>query len=227
MNQYSLLGKFAENSLSPKIYQILGNRFNIELNYEIILNIKSFKIQDYAGFNITNPYKKEFFSKYQDQFTCSKEAIETNYANTYNMKTMSAYNTDVYGLLKTLTENTIQCKKVAIIGAGDVCESIKQALKKNSPPDMIKVFNRTIKDKNILPLDAYKKNNFDLVFNTTPLSINHSQLFDLKYLNIETQSTLNGLSMLIWQALKNFEIWFDFKIPDKQKLKENIYEKLK
>ncbi len=212
-------GRHIKKSLSPQIYQIISSEYSEQMEYKLYFNESEIN-PEIEGINITNPFKADYFNKNKSLFLFDNSVEKTQYANTYHFGKKQCWNTDIYGIKKAVEENKLNPKSVAIIGAGDVSESIKFLYPNSSR------FNRSPR-KNSLNLEDFRKQDFDLVFNTTPLDINGEFVFNLSYHVTKKINTLDGLSMLIWQAIKNFELWFDREIEDKNRLKKFIYEKLK
>lgn len=228
MKAFALFGENTQDSLSPSIYKILSHIYKSELKY-YCLNLDPLKY-DFSlldGFNITSPFKKSTFHKLHSIFNCSKFALKTGYANFYDNKKKIADNTDVYGIEKTLEHFEIQSKKIAIIGAGDVTNAILEVLKDHK----VHIFNRSDKT-HLYPeidfslLNDFKPMDFDFVINSTPIEIDHHFQFDLNYHRFQ-DLPLNGLSMLIWQAMKNFSLWFSVNYSDPTQLKKEIFNEIK
>ncbi len=228
MNTFALFGDNTQESLSPKIYKNLSHQYGVELKYHCFnLDPMEYDFSLLNGFNITSPFKKNTFRKIHSIFDCSEVSKKTGYANIYDNKKKLADNTDVYGIEKTLQVTSLENLSIALIGAGDVSSSILEVLANKK----VSIFNRTDKSQQYLNqnfnlLSDFEPKKFDLIINSTPIEIDHKFQFDLNYHRYQN-SLLNGLSMLIWQAMKNFSIWFDITYEDELELKKEIFNEIK
>ncbi len=191
-----------------------------------------------SGFNITIPFKEEMvkYCDYIDQE--AKEVGVVNCVKVDNNK-LYGYNTDVYGFYKLLEKNNLHKMKsnTLIIGAGGGGRAIFYCLKKYTN-HAVSLTNRT-KEKALSITDQVIEFNevshilkeFDIVVNCTNVGVSsYVSPIDIKeiknnafYIDINYQrknkfldsasrlnaKTINGLDMLIYQAQKSFEIWFN------------------
>jgi len=228
VNTFALFGDNTSESLSPLIYKILSRIYKVDLKYHCFnLNPMDYDFMHLSGFNITSPFKKKTFLKLHSIYNCSQLAHDTGYANFYDNKKKIATNTDVYGIEKTLEAIDINSYSIAIIGAGDVTSSILEVLQDSS----INIYNRSDKSADYYnhtfkKLADFKPSDYDFIINSTPLEIDHKFQFDLNYLRYQNQ-TVSGLSMLIWQAMKNFSLWFNINYSDEHLLKKEILNEIK
>jgi shikimate dehydrogenase len=132
-------------------------------------------------------------------------------------------------------------KKILILGAGGASKSLIYALKnKNNSFSIInRNINNAVKvqllfnKENIKVINTFDDNNYDIIFNATTLDINSvismynialnskSIVYDLnyyynnddfkKYCNKLDVIFIDGLFMLMYQAVHNFNIWFGIK----------------
>ncbi len=234
-----LLGYGIQKSLSPQIYQWLGNRFNIELNYRIY-NVRSEDLDDFLeiefpklhGMNITTPYKKSVTEK-----LISKGFKNDSPLSQCNTTFHTLLNTDLYAIQKLV--HVLPCKTL-IFGSGDVVETILFHLKQlrfNDISIMTRGEPKRRYDKVTYLPWGQPENPFQFFINATPLGsaanplpLPHQRVaeysFDLNYapennqLNNMSLSHIDGKSMLVWQAIKNFEIWTNTP------LKDSVFEEL-
>ncbi len=269
-----VLGCPVKHTLSPAIHDLLIEKFNLNFIYiplEVSRNnfekfIKGIsRIDNFAGFNITVPYKNDVM-KHLDEI--SKEAKLINAVNTVKIQNnkMYGYNTDDFGFIKSIELNYPKFKtagkKVLMLGAGGASKAVAFALLKNKISKLI-ILNRTYKNgiklRNALKMNfkhsdiIVEKLNFnylnnargstqfhDLIINTTSIGLKKDDkiLLDLKYLKghntlvydliynptktglLKKASAyglpvLNGLDMLILQALKSFNIWTGIELENK------------
>ena len=202
--KFGIIGKPIKHSLSPILHKYWFKKYNIDADYEIIETnekklseiIKKLKQEDYAGINVTLPYKQKIIN-YIDKIV--NDAELTGSVNTVLLnsdKTVIGENTDVYGLqaayLKEI-ENNFN-KKALVIGAGGVSPSVILSLKKSGIKNIF-ISNRTdekcifLKKKfhflNIIPWVDLKSEikNFDIIINATSLGLKNGDDFNFNFVN--------------------------------------------
>jgi len=241
MKNFYVIGKNIQSSLSPFIHNYVFQSSNIDANYaikeindsnrvfDIIEQIKNGII---AGVNITNPYKKIFFSYLSSFDDPSKEIGAINCIN-YNSGKISGHNTDWYGFLKMLEGNNIKLKnkKIKIIGSGGGAKAVIYALNLKGSYQ-IEIYNR----QNIHNIIRDFSNKEIVIINCTPYHfLNRDKTIfdyfisrkilwiDLLYTKLSTNIVekmnqnhkelyINGIDMLIYQALASIDIWFSKNI---------------
>jgi len=198
------------------------------------------------GVNITVPYKKVFLDKLD---FISDEAKAIGAINLLYTKDNKFYgdNTDYYGFKQTLISNQIKPseKRIAIIGRGGASASVYKVLKDMGAEDITFYFR---KDK-LSEIEFPENIEGDIIINTTPVgmypniedNIVDEQILkkfkiaiDLIYNPLETKflkiarenglKTVNGMEMLIGQALKTDEILYDIVLSNQ--LREKIIKKI-
>ena len=244
MNSYGLLGEKLGHSLSPDIHEEIFKKLNIKGSYSLfevskdnIDNvIPSIKVLGISGINVTIPYKNEVMKSLDD---ISKEAQEIGAVNTISVndgKTIG-YNTDYFGFGEMLKRFNISCKNknIVILGAGGASKAVVQYNK-----EFIKVISyeelEDIKDAEIIvnttPCGMYP--NIDSMAINKEILKNYKTAVDIIYNPIETMflreakklglKTVDGLYMLVGQAIKAEEIWNNTKLKDSDI--EEIYMKV-
>lgn len=234
---YGLLGEKLGHSFSPEIHSMLGNYeyrlFEVEKN-ELENFIKHGK---WDGINVTIPYKKTVMS-YLDEI--SENAQKIGSVNTVVRRsdgTLFGDNTDYYGFLYTVKRSGINFdgKKVLVLGTGGASLAIKAVISDLDAGEIISISRsgennyQNIKNHadadiivNTTPVGMYPKN---LVFPVKVSDFTHlSAVFDIIYNPQKTQLVLDaekldipafsGLSMLVAQAKRASEIFFDKEIDD-------------
>lgn len=254
MRKFGLLGKKLSHSLSPLLHSIFFEEMGIEAEYKLyevaeheIDNFKNYMFENsIEGVNITVPYKKAFLDKLD---FISDEAKEIGAINLLYIKDNKFYgdNTDYYGFKQTLLTNQIEPsgKKMAIIGRGGASASVYKVLKDMGAEDIAFYFRKDKLSKIEFPEDMTG----DIIINTTPVgmypniedNIVDEQILkkfniaiDLIYNPLETKfleiarknglKTVNGMEMLIGQALKTDEILYDIVLSNQ--LREKIIKKI-
>jgi len=246
---YGLVGKKLSHSFSKEIHELFGNK-NYTLKeldkIEDILSITTLK-----GFNVTIPYKNQIIDYLAEMDDISKATRSVNTVIRKGNK-LYGYNTDYYGFIETLNFNRLKLKgkTVLILGNGSVSNTVMYALNKLEAKS-IKRIGRNLKSNDddyfsnyVNYLDA------EIIINTTPVGMypnNEDELLiplldfkklevviDLIYnplrtkLLLEAESnnikTINGLYMLVMQAKRAHELFFNCEIP--LNLANKIYKKI-
>lgn len=219
MNRYCLYGKISK-SYSPLIHQLFYNELKIDASYEIyegddlIADLRSGK---YAGANVTMPYKVSIMP-FLD--VIDEKAKRIGAVNTIVCKEnkLIGYNTDYDGFLETLKYYHIEPKFVHILGNGGASRAVKAVLDDLHIPYRIVLRNETIDGQIDLLVNATSVVDpvCEEVFNRARVIV------DLHY---DSLRKINGLYMLVSQALKSDELWFN-KTMNEKKLFEIVKEEI-
>lgn len=235
-----VIGYPVSHSLSPLIFNYLSSQFNIPLNYKAYevpsTELKAFceLNKAHVGFNITIPHKETILN-YLDDITELEKVGACNVIKMYEKKWIG-HNTDIFGIQKTLEEFyiNIQEKDVVIIGAGGAARAAIVACEKARS---VRVVGRNVSRLKKLQsqfniqsehveneMDYATNSKNTLYINATPVSYESNSegplIFDMNY---KKRGSL-GLHMLIWQALKTWEILFEHTNPYQYKIQ--IYKLL-
>ncbi|MPW26588.1 shikimate dehydrogenase [Alkalibaculum sp. M08DMB] len=201
-------------------------------------------IHKYHGLNVTIPYKKDVIELLDVLDNISSEIGAVNTIKVVNGKlegyntdyfgfgaTLDKYNVSIIN------------KKAYILGTGGASKAVYYYLKNNNIGDIVFVNRKPethwAKDCRIITYEECKNESGDLVINATPLGMdnlsdqsplckdtlsNFHSAIDLIYNPRETiflkharelgLQSINGLYMLVAQAIKSEEIWNDIKIDD-------------
>ena len=235
---YGLLGEHLPHSFSPQIHKALGNDdytlFEIAPeNLEKFMREKNFK-----GINVTIPYKKAVMS-YLDEL--SPEAKKIGAVNTIIIRNgkLFGYNTDYFGFEYLLRKSKIDIhnKKILVFGSGGASATVQAVLNDKGAKEIV-VLSRNGNDNYV---NMYiKHTDAEIIVNTTPVGMypdnlntlvdldrfpNLSGVLDVVYNPLKTRLILDaekrnipssaGLSMLVAQAKKAHEIFFDTIIDNK------------
>ncbi len=183
-----------------------------------------------SGINVTIPYKETVFD-YLDFF--GDFALKTGAVNTVKVKEgkLKGYNTDVYGFDKSLAyyKLDLRDKRIAVLGTGGVAKACAYVIKGKKPKEFFIISRDKRKAENFsrvfssTPVHIDKMelivSSLDILVNATPVSFRNytksmkkgSVYYELKYDEGEWQGEdikiINGLIMLIYQAIKAFQIW--------------------
>ena len=254
INKFAVIGNPIDHSISPQIHNLFSNQQKIKIEYfKILSDIKNFKNDVISffqnggkGLNVTLPFKELAFEISSNHDESSLSAMAANTLVKKNDEILS-FNTDGLGLITDLAKKSIvlEGKKILIIGAGGSAKGILRLIS-SSNPSSLTIMNRTEKrasallkkiDTNI-ETNLYKNDmSFDLVINTTPISLLDSSInfpnnifndnsvsYDLYYSKSKTKfqswsqnsgasMSYSGIGMLIEQAAVSYNIWNNFS-PD-------------
>ncbi|MGM0436092.1 MAG: shikimate kinase [Bacillota bacterium] len=231
---YGLLGKSLKHSLSKAIHERLNPSITYNL-YETDDLKAFFRARPFVAINVTNPYK-EACMPYLDKLDESAQKIGA--VNTIVDKdgVLVGYNTDYDALRAIIASRFPNDKKslIAIIGNGATQKTLVTALKDEGYRHL-RTFARNPETDQYALKDIDHHSDLDVLINATPVGMypNNEQsfdfsleafdalklVFDLIYNPLKTNLLLeaeqmnieyiNGLSMLLKQAMKAQEFFFD------------------
>lgn len=235
---YGLIGKNLSHSFSKEIHNYFGNKEYTLLNTYNLKDI--FGNIELNGFNVTIPYKTEII-KYLDEL--DEIASKSNSVNTVikSENKFIGYNTDYYGFVELIKYNgaDLENKNILILGNGSVSNTIVLALEAMKAKSITRL-GRTIKSSiDDYYNNAIKYSNYEILINTTPVGMfpnndddllidldqfnNLNLVIDLIYNPLRTKllvesekrkiKTINGLYMLVMQAKKAHELFFNVNLP--------------
>lgn len=194
---YSVIGHPISQSFSPKIHNYLFEKYNIDAVYvsydvdpkHIKEGIEGIRHLGIMGTNVTIPHKIEVM-KYLDYIDEKAKLVKSvNTIKNVDGK-LYGYNTDGAGLTKSIKDassETIEGKRVLIIGAGGACRSIAIQLAIENAKS-IEIVNRSIEKAQVI-VDTINENfdtkavaasktitqedidNADILINTTPIGM--------------------------------------------------------
>ena len=227
MNKYGLIGKNIEYSLSKDIYDYLSNKYNINMEYNILNCNKLInnELKGLTGYNITTPYKNDIIKHLKSLNPSAKYFNSVNCV--YNNK---GYNFDIYGFVYTLKKLNIKLNKInriVILGNGNMGKMIYKYFKYyNKKVIIVSRTNRNYSEiygdivinsslighgkyENDIILDEkyVKKFKYVIDLNYNP-NISKLLLFAKK----NEIPNINGLYMLIYQAIMAFNLWHNFNL---------------
>lgn len=236
--KFCLIGEKLSHSYSAEIHSLMG--LDYQLNQIEKSQLENFvKDNNFSGYNVTIPYKKEIITYLDEVDHLAKEIGSVNTVVKANGKNIG-YNTDFFGLDYLFKNAKINCKnkKVLILGGnGGVGQTVQTYLKSQKAKDIV-VVSRTgdVNYQNI-----YTQKDAQIIINATPIGMfpdNMGEIIDLSKFeklvgvvdliynpfqtNILYQAKKlkikcsNGLSMLVAQALLSNQLWTGKKIKLKQ-----------
>jgi shikimate dehydrogenase len=201
-----IVGYPIKHSLSPTLHTLLAKKYDLNfvyLAFEILPeNFKFIKnavvTLDICGLNVTIPYKEKIIP-YLDEL--DKEAKYIGAVNTVVNKNskLVGYNTDIYGVTKSLENVNVENEEAVVIGCGGVSKAIicafeELGVKKVYIYDIDKNKTQQIKEKfgNFVVILKQKDvnnvvSNVKIVVNATPLGMKEDDLppFDLQKIKKE------------------------------------------
>ena len=234
---YGLLGEHLPHSFSPQIHKALGND-NYTLFEVVPENLEKFMLEKtFKGINVTIPYKKAVIPYLNE---ISPEAEKIGAVNTIVVRDgkLCGYNTDYFGF-KYMVEKSgisIENKKVLVLGSGGASLTVQTVLHDMGACEIV-VISRNGDDNYV---NMYiKHTDAEIIVNTTPVGMypdnlntlvdldrfeNLSGVLDVVYNPLKTRLILDaeqrnvpssaGLSMLVAQAKKAHEIFFDTTVDN-------------
>ena len=248
---YGLIGEKLGHSWSKIIHGMIGD-YEYELTEIAHEDLDDFmRKKDFKGINVTIPYKESVipYLRHIDDLAMKIRAVNTIVNKGGELY---GYNTDIYGM-KALADRAgmdFKDKKVLILGTGGTSKTAMCLVKSCGAASAIKVSRK--KSEGAITYDEARElhRDTDIIINTTPCGMypntdtcaadpeafdNLSAILDVVYNPYETLlvkkgkalgiNSVNGLYMLVMQAVKAAELFFDISIDDGKC--DEIFEKLK
>lgn len=229
---------------------INGNYTLIETQKQNLKScIENMKKSGICGFNVTIPYKSDCIPLLDK---ISDEAQKIGAVNTvkFSADGIFGYNTDYFGIIKTFERFNIDIsgKEIVILGTGGACKAVCAACVDLGAKNITLVSRNAQKNSHFKIVSYDDKISGDVLINATPVgmypNINDTPLqdidkkfdavFDLIYNPAKTEllkiaeskniKAVNGLYMLVAQAMRAQEIWNETKVDDE--ITEKIYTAL-
>ena len=248
--QKGLLGKKLTHSFSKQIHEdLMDYEYNLIELEEKDLD-KFFKEKNFDAINVTVPYKQKVM-KYVDHIDEKCKII--NATNTIVNKNgeLFCYNTDYYGFEYMLVKNNVDLKnkKVCILGNGGAAQAIKAVVNDYDIDELIICKSRE-SNETITYETLYKDHkDIEILINTSYIGMypnNYQELINLDYFNnlkwvidiiynpLNTKllvnakkrniKTINGLEMLVGQAVYAMEYFMDLSLD--KKIIDDYYQKI-
>lgn len=246
--KYGLIGNPLGHSMSPHIHSLLGND-----DYEL-LELKEdeleafFTKKDFKGINVTIPYKEKVM-KYLD--VIDENAQRIGCVNTIVNKDgkLFGYNSDYDGFKELIESSNIDVinKNILVLGSGATSKTVITVLKDKGAQN-IKIVSRT-KGENKITYEEAIEEDCNIIVNTTPqgmyphtarypLAINGfsnlEAVVDVIYNPLNSRlltfarrrkiKAVGGLKMLVSQAIRAHELFFDTLVD--QELKKKVYNSI-
>jgi shikimate dehydrogenase len=268
---FGILGSNISYSLSPRIFRILFDKYNLPHGYftfdhasrDLPRFVESVRTLGVSAFSVTVPHKCDIT---QHLDSLHRSAVGCHSVNlVINRKgRLTGHNTDIVGIQKVFADAGVVSfsdLNILIVGAGGTARTALKFFLSKRAKD-ITIINRSRKRLRImlsefsLPADggwirAYQKTGlntklkgmeWDLVFNATPVAtskllpksiLQHKLLvFEAAYAGQSmatprSRAVIGGIDMLLYQALRGFEIMTGCKIEDYKKEKSALKRKLR
>lgn len=236
---YGLVGEHLGHSFSPAIHAALGNDAYRLYELEEAELPAFLRREDLGGLNVTIPYKQTVLP-FVGERSPAVEAIGATNTLFYKGDVLYAENTDVLGFIYMARSAgiSVEGRKVLVFGNGGAAQAVKEALRRMGASELL-VFD-VLPGDGVLPYEALPDHyDADVVVNTTPVgmfpnnlhSVTDLQPFpalsgvlDIVYNPLRTGLLLQaealgiphagGLAMLVAQAVRSHEFFFDTDVDD-------------
>ena len=254
--KFALLGRGIDYSLSPEIHRMIYEHMGIDAEYNLLSaepdRFAAMLSELFAldGFNVTQPYKRRIVD-FLDSIEGDWDAVNTVVQRGGKR---IGFNTDEYGF-RTHFEKFFAAEghEVLVLGAGGLAETVVPYLVKSGAK--VYVYNRTFKNAAGLAekygAEAIKEKSgtYAAVINCSSFGLKSGEnpaegidfggtilAYDANYVGAEflktadaagVPFTTDGLEMLVYQAIRADELFFDTEIADKDGLALKILERLK
>ncbi len=231
-----LLGKTLSHSYSPQIHKYLGD-YTYELFEKQPGELADFlKNGDFAGINVTIPYKKDVIAYCTELTECARALGAVNTVVRRSDGTLIGHNTDYFGFQHMVAKSglSVAGKKVLVLGSGGASVTAVAVLQ-NLGADVVVISRSGVNNYNNLHLHA----DTAVIVNATPVGMyphagvspvdldlfpSLEGVLDIVYNPARTKLILdaerhgilweNGLSMLVAQAKEAAEWFTDKSIDD-------------
>ncbi len=169
MSKFGLIGGHLKHSFSKEIHKRFGN-----YEYDLLETTEDqlydrIHSSEYAGFNVTIPYKKTAMGMCDE---ISEEVMKIGSVNTIVKRegVIKGYNTDYYGFAYLLKRNEIDVtgRKCLVLGSGGASVTVQAYLKDHKASEII-VVSRT--GENNYDNIYEKHTDSEIIINTTPVGM--------------------------------------------------------
>jgi shikimate dehydrogenase len=251
-----LLGKGITYSLSPLIFDTIAKKLHKTIHYslydideiEIQGLLSEMRQGRIHGLNVTKPYKEKVI-QYCDELSDEAKRIGAVNVLVYQNNKMIGHNTDGYGFMSLLKhyEISITDKRICLLGNGGSSKALYHHLKPVAKE--ITVYKRHTSSHAVFAdnerhYEQLDHNDCDIYIQTTTLGLNendpcvihkkdihHQIVIDLIYhrkteIMTYAKASYGGLMMLLYQALKSYEIWSKEDLSTRHDLIVDIEEVL-
>lgn len=247
MIEYGLCGKSLKHSYSQIIHSLLGNKKYklINLSREEFINF--LRSKDFKAVNVTMPYKTDALENCD---VVSDEAKKIGSVNVVVNKSgiLYGYNTDYFGFKYLLSKAGIDIsgKKVIILGTGATSLTARHVVSDLGAKEIVIVS----RSGNVNYENIYSITDAEIIINTTPVGMypeNGKSLVDISrfpslcavadviYNPLKTKlisdaeslgiTAVGGLTMLVAQAVRAHELFFDMEFENITSVIEDILSK--
>lgn len=241
--RFGVIGDPVSHSLSPRMHRAAFLDLGLNHTYDAFpvssleLRVVAQTFEGFKGLNVTVPHKEAVCA----YFALDEFALRAGAANTIDLQTAQAINTDGPGFLDLIDGMGIE--NVLVLGAGGSTRSIALALCLNDY--RVSIWNRTagraerLVNELAIPAQVFSEidlQGFDLVVNATSSSLQGESLpidwscaepkavfCDLYYTAGETPfakdarraggQTIDGRELLVAQGARSFEWWLETEAP--------------
>ena len=251
---FGVAGNPVAHSLSPLLHNTAFRRENLNA---VLLPLKPRNLEDLltvitelplAGCAVTMPFKQEVLPHLANMDHLTHRIGACNTLRTGADGKLYGFNTDVAGVIRPLEKRLrIAGARIAVLGAGGAARAAVFGLVDQGAE--VFIVNRTHEHAvtlarqahaRSLKHDAFVKQHFDVLINTTPCGmrdhkpamplaekeLNAGLVFDMVYNPIETPllqlahkrgiPVISGLEMFIQQGARQFEIWTGKPAPESE-----------
>lgn len=219
---------------------------------ELLGSLDAMKILGIKGANVTIPYKEDFIPLLNNISPLAKRLHSVNTIKN-DGEIFTGYNTDYDGIALTfeLKNWVVKNKSAYILGSGGASHAVAHFLKDQGAAS-ITIVSRTPQNLEgpweFIDYNELEKREGDFLINCTPVGMypnidaspvsevvikKFNCLFDMTYNPAETlflkigkkldKDTINGLDMLVGQAICSVEIWEDREISEVNRLEILAY----
>lgn len=240
--KFGLLGKDISYSKSPTIFKLIKKHLSIDLSYDLfdieqdeIKNyIQRLKEGSIDGLQVTKPYKEVVLDFCDELTETAKKIGSVNTIYVRHQKVIGD-NTDAYGFLQLLKESsiTLNHQHVCIFGNGGAAKAVYHVLQNQHITPTIFKRSTSLKEP-ISPFEFNYENDAifkcDIIIQATSYNFEETFIINLIKRGCQPEVVIDlmyhqkthvmslsnhvydGKLMLIYQAIRSFELFLDQKI---------------
>lgn len=240
--KFGLLGKDISYSQSPTIFKVIEKHSGINLSYDLfdvekdeLKNyIQRLKEGLLDGLQVTKPYKEEMLELCDELTETAKKIGSVNTIYVRHQKVIGD-NTDAYGFLQLLkqTSVTLNNQQVCIFGNGGAAKAVYHVCQNQNILPIIFKRSQSLKDS-ISPIEMNYSDDAilscDIIIQATSHDFDEAFISRLKDRGCQPEVVIDlmyhqkthvmslgkyaydGKLMLIFQAVRSFELFLDQKI---------------
>lgn len=237
--EFAVIGDPIAHSLSPNLHQVAYEKLGFEgFNYQRIrVSAKEFEqfmsqtAPKLRGISVTMPLKELAFNyaDFHDDYARLKIAntlIPVEFDSSQKAIKWAAYNTDVYGIKKSLALGVKDLKSAAVFGSGATARSLVMALLELGAKHFVLVARNEAKLKPQIDLLEKHCATFEVLEWNNPLKAFQTQIVASALAEPGARALVENLKEVSPVQLLGAEMWFDVLYHPEPTVFEELHQSL-